>query len=644
MLAAACPDHDVLGANAAEPDDTPDWDAEMSIFKSRMMRPNQLEVQRQLAADREVGAVLYCGDGLAIIEGLENDADVGTTVSFVSGATGVLLWRRDDNLCYALVLGGAQNVSVGERVTCRVAGVLQVVDEDEGPSTKTQYDAFKVPAGDALRGRFVDFLGRPVGPDGGVEPGAVPLGAEKKVALLNAAPDMDAREPICAGLPTGIAGIDVLVPLGKGQSLLLTGPSGSGKTALALDMVAAQKDSGVRCVYASIGASPEVLADVRGQLEARGAMGNTTVVAATAGASLGEQYAAICAACAIAERERDAGGDALVVVDDLRAMFDLWARINSEVAALGDAYLLYRGKEGGQMENTALGQKALEGASMDDDEMVEYEGMIVSVAVAQRRKFLSALVQRSAKLHRRNGGGSLALVGVLAGRPAQGMARGDKARAAIRNSKTLSDERKERMLRALDEQEASAAGERGPHPEREVATEVVEELMSITDGQILLEARADEDAPSVVSASGSVSRIGGRAYFRPLERLHTSEVRLDLAQAEDESRFASNQGDPLMVRRRGAAARLRALLAHRAGAPVPPVECVMMMLALRKHLLDRLPAGGERGAWRAAVDRVYRECGADVEEMARTQVMTTKAEARFLHALEEGLPGPPAAP
>lgn len=70
--------------------------------------------------------VLLVGDGFAVIQGLNNDAPVGCSLKFVSGASGVLLWRRSDNICYALLLGGASTVEVGEGVECRIRAILQV--------------------------------------------------------------------------------------------------------------------------------------------------------------------------------------------------------------------------------------------------------------------------------------------------------------------------------------------------------------------------------------------------------------------------------------------------------------------------------------------------------------------------------------
>lgn len=69
--------------------------------------------------------VLLVGDGFAVIQGLNNDAPVGCSLKFVSGASGVLLWRRSDNICLALLLGGVGTVEVGEGVECRIRAILQ---------------------------------------------------------------------------------------------------------------------------------------------------------------------------------------------------------------------------------------------------------------------------------------------------------------------------------------------------------------------------------------------------------------------------------------------------------------------------------------------------------------------------------------
>lgn len=139
-------------------------------------------------------------------------------------------------------------------------------------------------------GQVVDFLGRPYpleegeeeqGGDGGAQAAAQPLGADALLPLLNAQPDMDSREQIHESLLTGVKALDILTPLGRGQALQVVGPQGAGKTQLCVDAVAGQRGSGVRCVYAAVGATREQLRRTVGALRAAGCMEHTTVVAAT---------------------------------------------------------------------------------------------------------------------------------------------------------------------------------------------------------------------------------------------------------------------------------------------------------------------------------------------------------------------------
>ncbi|GFR41698.1 hypothetical protein Agub_g2445, partial [Astrephomene gubernaculifera] len=148
------------GGKGAE--EEPDWEAEMSIFKQRISRPNQLATLRELEAKVNVGKVLFAADGLAVVSGLNADAPLGTQVAFLTGPTGVLLWHRSDNLSFCLVLGDPSSVTEGTPVECKIRGVLQVVDDVKGPITRKDYDTFTVPAGEDMFGRVHDHIGRPM--------------------------------------------------------------------------------------------------------------------------------------------------------------------------------------------------------------------------------------------------------------------------------------------------------------------------------------------------------------------------------------------------------------------------------------------------------------------------------------------------
>ena len=119
--------------------------------------------------------------------------------------------------------------------------------------------------------------------------------------------------------------VDILTPMARGSALLMVGDHPQGMTQLALDAISNLHSSDVFCVYAAIGCSEAALEHRLQVLQDNGAMGYTTVVAATGGATtLGKQYAAMCTAISAGEAVRNEGGDALVVLDCVESMLTVW--------------------------------------------------------------------------------------------------------------------------------------------------------------------------------------------------------------------------------------------------------------------------------------------------------------------------------
>lgn len=557
------------------------------------------------------------------------------------------MWRRSDNLVFALLLGGSQLVNVGDGVECKVRGILQVMDETEGPSTKREYEPTRVPVGKELIGHVVDYLGRAL-PDNGGEPLSLqPLGADIHLPLLNVQPDMESREQIAEPLITGVKALDVLTPLGRGQALQVSGPQGSGKTQLCIDAVMGQAKSGVRCVYAAVGCSAEQLERTVAQLKAHGCMEYTTVVAATADRPLGQQYAAMLTACSIAEATRDAGGHALVVLNDVSVMVRMWEMITVAMADLGSVATEVQAAEVAALTEAAQDAAAEAGVKLkeedeekgESEEMVEYEGMLVSVAAAQRRRFFSSLVQRCAKMHRRLKGGSMSALLVVPGTPATGMAK--KARETVLKYRHLTEDQKAKLLSALEAQAPSegASGKKnpkGPVPE-ELRTEVVEEFMSITDGQIVLRAMRDEATGGVsVNPQLSVSRIGSRAYAPAMSEL-APLVRFELAQAEDARKFAADGGNDLAAQRAQRRAIAIASALPQPQRTVCPLEVqVVHLLALKKGLLDDVPAEQIVNKLNSLSEAVAAACPEALAEIVTTQRLTATAESAISEALVKG--------
>ncbi|KAK9829697.1 hypothetical protein WJX72_007407 [[Myrmecia] bisecta] len=580
------------------------------------MKPNQLETLRQLESHVEVGKVLFCSDSLAIVDGLNNDAPVGTMLSFVGGASGALLWRRSDNICIVLVLGGSQSVEVGEAVECRIKAILQVVDAATGAKTKREYEICKVPAGNSLAGEVVDFLGRP--------PGSLQqIGTSASMPLFNSQLDMDSREQIFEPLVTGVKAVDALTPLGRGQALMVTGLPGTGKTSLAVDAVLGQRRSGVRCFYAAVGLREEEQRMILGRLQRGGATQYTTLVTAPAGASLGERYAAICSACSMGERLRDAGQHVLVVLDDISCIVQMWERITVAMAELSPEQAR---------------QASARAAELDSEQLVEYEGMLVSAAAAQRRQFFSSLIQRSAKVHRRLKGGSMTLLLVLPGTPATGQHA--SAAELVAQYKHLSPEQKAKLEAALRTRQPAPP----EIPEGCLRTEVIEEFMSIADGQAVLERVASSSAagPSTafsIDPQASISRIGSRAYPAAMAQL-APHIRFELAQAVDAQRYTSDPDDPVVRKKAEYAARVRAALVQHPCQPVPLEEQVVCLYALQKGLLDTVKPSEVAGRLEEATFHLRRHQSQLLSDIAASQQLTPATEDKLSQEVMQAVSDP----
>ncbi len=268
-----------------------------------LTRPLAARLQRLGAVDlraalRPRGAVVQVGDGVAQVVGLET-AGYEELVTFDTGARGMVYDLAPDRVGVVL-LSGADRVCVGEGA--RATGTL--------PS---------LPVGRELLGRVVDALGQPL--DG--EP--PPPGERRPV--FRAAPRLIERAPVDRPLHTGILAIDAAIPIGRGQRQLIVGDRNVGKTALALDVVAAQRETGVICVYVAIGQPLSRVLGIRQALRQSGALGNTVVVAAEAAETPGMQHLAPYSGTTVAEYFRDLGRDALVIYDDLTKHADAYRQL-----------------------------------------------------------------------------------------------------------------------------------------------------------------------------------------------------------------------------------------------------------------------------------------------------------------------------
>lgn len=237
----------------------------------------------------ETGTVLSVGDGVARVYGLQR-AQSGELVEFADGTQALVLNLNEDSVGLA-IMGSGENIREGDIVkrTKRIADVE---------------------VGDALLGRVLDGLGKPIDGKG-------PVNGSERRRIESKAPGIIAREGVKEPLQTGITAIDAMIPIGRGQRELIIGDRQTGKTAIAIDAIINQKTSGVKCIYVAIGQKQSTVAHVVEKLRQNGAMDYTVVVSASAGDPAPMQYLAPYTGAAIGEYWRDNGEHALIVYDDL---------------------------------------------------------------------------------------------------------------------------------------------------------------------------------------------------------------------------------------------------------------------------------------------------------------------------------------
>ncbi|MBT5734020.1 F0F1 ATP synthase subunit alpha [bacterium] len=428
----------------------------------------------------EVGTVLTVGDGVARIFGLKNVMS-GELVEFETGTNGMVLNLETNNVGVA-ILGEDLGIKEGSQVK----RTKRIVD---------------VPAGDALLGRVVNAIGEPIDGNGDIN-------SDYRRQVEIKAPGIIARKSVHEPLQTGIKAIDAMIPIGRGQRELIIGDRQTGKTAVAIDAIINQKKINessdekkkLYCVYVAIGQKRSTVAQITKTLEEAGALKYTTIVAATASDSAPLQFLAPYTGCTIGEYFRDNGMHALIVYDDL----------SKQAVAYRQMSLLLRRPPGREA----------------------YPGDVFYLH--------SRLLERSAKLSDKNGGGSLTALPII----------------------------------------ETQAGD--------VSAYIPTNVISITDGQIFLETELfNQGIRPAVNVGLSVSRVGSAAQTKAMKKVAGS-IKLELAQYREMAAFAQFGSDldasTQQLLNRGA--KLTELLKQNQYSPMTVAEQVISVFTGVKGFLD----------------------------------------------------------
>ena len=266
-----------------------------------------------------VGHITMVADGIIKVSGL-NKAMSGELLQI--GETSAMVMNLEEGSIGAVVLGNEKKII-------------------EGMEVQATGRIVEVPVGDALLGRVVDALGRPIDGNGAIKP-------DTYYPIERKAPGVIERQSVNEPLETGLKVIDSMIPIGKGQRELIIGDRQTGKTAIAIDTILNQRGKNVKCVYVAIGQKNSTVAQIVEKLRQNDALRYTTIVCSGASELASLQYIAPYAGCAIGEYWMEKGEDVLIVYDDLskhaiayRTLSLLLRRPPGREAYPGDVFYLH---------------------------------------------------------------------------------------------------------------------------------------------------------------------------------------------------------------------------------------------------------------------------------------------------------------
>ncbi len=529
----------------------------------------------------DTGLVLQNGDGIARVHGLD-EAEAGELLEFPGGIMGIALNLDEDNIG-AVLLGDGSHIKEGDPVK-RTGRISQVG------------------VGDALLGRVIDALGRPL--DG---KGDIKIDEERLIERI--APGIVQRQPVTEPLQTGLKAVDSITPVGRGQRELIIGDRQTGKTAIAVDAILNQnrgwdgnpENLDVICIYVAIGQKRSTVSRSSATLRRENALADTLVVAATASEPSPEQYLAPYTGVSIGEYFMDKGKHVLIVYDDLskhawayREMSLLLRRPPGREAYPGDVFYLH-------------------------SRLLERAVKLAEQYVAVPKSFPD-VVDRTQAGQRK----------IYTGVPGQwAVDKEVKANPELKRAKIKGTGGSITAFPIIETQ----AGD--------VSAYIPTNVISITDGQIFLEADLFfGGVRPAVNVGISVSRVGGSAQTKAMKKISGS-LKLDLAQFRELAAFAQFGSDLDAVTKKQLARgeRLVEILKQPQYAPLKISEQVAVIYAGTKGYLDGIKTTSVVEFEKALLDYLRENKAGILQKIETTKDLDADTDRDLGKAIQDFLDG-----
>jgi len=503
----------------------------MTDFIIENLRKEIEGFKREIKAEK-IGRVLEVGDGIAKISGLsEVSSQEMLEFETENGIVEGIAFNLEENTVGAIILGDYLKVK-------------------EGDIVKNKGRVLSLRVGEELIGRVLNPLGKPQDSRGPIFKEGT---AEIFYPVERVAPSVTVREPVSTPLHTGIKAIDSMIPIGRGQRELIIGDRQVGKTSLAIDTIINQGlDSRYPtpiCIYVAIGQKESKVAKIVSVLEEHGAMKYTIVVSAPASNPASLWYLAPYSGAAIGEYFMHQGKDALVIYDDL----------SKHAWAYRELSLLLRRPPGREA----------------------YPGDVFYLH--------SRLLERSAKLNKENGGGSLTALPII--------------------ETQLGD----------------------------VSAYIPTNVISITDGQIYLEPELFyQGFRPAVNVGLSVSRVGSAAQTKAMKKV-AGKLRLELAQFRELAAFAqfASELDESTRKRLERGRALSEILKQGELEPVPFEKQVCLIFAGTQGHLDNVPTPEVKKTAEKLLEYIEKMHRDILEEINKTAELSSATEEKLKQAIKD---------